>query len=49
MNWIRTYRCTADYRPYLHWLIEAESPCVARLALAQMLGIPYEQTEAQAE
>lgn len=49
MTWTRTYRCTADFRPYLHWLIEAESPCAARLALAKMLGIPYKQTEAQAK
>jgi len=48
MIWTRTYRCTADYRPFMHWLINAESPCVARLALAKMLGIPYEQTDAQA-
>ena len=47
MTCIRTYRCTADFRPYQQWLIDAESPCAARLALAQMLGIPYEQTEAQ--
>jgi len=48
MTWTRTYRCTADYHPYRQWIIEAESPCAARLALAKMLGIPYEQTEAQA-
>jgi hypothetical protein len=48
MNWIRTYKCTADFRPYLHWLIEAESPCSARMELVKLLGIPYEQTDAEA-
>lgn len=48
MNWTRTYKCTADFLPFRAWLINAESPCTARLALAKMLGIPYEQTEAQA-
>jgi DNA (cytosine-5)-methyltransferase 1 len=40
MTWVRTYKCTADFLPFRAWLIEAESPCAARLTLAQMLGYP---------
>jgi hypothetical protein len=47
MKWRRTYQCTADFRPFQHWQIEAESAEEARLILAQMLGINYEETEAK--
>ena len=46
MTWIRTYRCTADFKPFQQWFIEAESPCAARLELSRMLGIPFEETNA---
>ena len=46
MTWTQTYRVSADFRPYLYWLIEAESASEARLELARMIGVPYEQTEA---
>ena len=47
MNWLKTYRCEADFLPFRHWLIEAESESEARLQLVAMLGIPYEQTSAE--
>ena len=46
MTWKHTYRVSADFRPYLYWLIEAESASEARLELVRLIGIPYEQTEA---
>jgi len=48
MIWKRIYKCSADFRPYSYWLIEAESTCSARMELVKLLGIPYEQTDAQA-
>lgn len=46
MNWTQTYRVTADYLPFRVWLIEAESASEAKLELARLIGVPYEQTEA---
>lgn len=47
MSWKRTYKVTADFRPYLYWYIEAESESEARMELVRLIGVPYEQTEAR--
>lgn len=47
MNRLITYAVMADFRPYRRWIIQAESESEARLELVKLLGIPYEQTEAQ--
>ena len=41
-----TYTCTADFRPYQRWIIQAESESEARLKLVRLIGVPYEETEA---
>lgn len=46
MNRKRTYRVSADFRPYMYWEIEAESESEARLELVKLIGVPYEQTDA---
>ena len=46
MTWTQTYRVSADFRPYLYWLIQAETPTEARMELARLIGVPYEETEA---
>jgi hypothetical protein len=46
MNWTSTYAVECDFRPYLRWVVEAESESEARLMIVDMLGVPYEQTSA---
>lgn len=43
------YEVTADFRPYQSWIIEAESESEARLELARLIGVPYEETAASIE
>ena len=45
-NWTTVYLATADFMPYRTWLIRAEGVCAARLALAALLGIEYDFTNA---
>jgi hypothetical protein len=45
--WMMTYRVEHDFRPYLSWLIEAESESEARLILCAQMGFQYEHTEAR--
>jgi hypothetical protein len=44
-----TYAVECDFRPYQQWVVEAESESEARLMVAQMLGVPYEETDASIE
>ena len=46
-RWMMTYRIEHDFRPYLAWLIEAESESEARLILCRQMGFEYEHTEAR--
>lgn len=41
-----TYAIECDFRPYLRWVVEAESESEARLIIVEQLGVPYEQTSA---
>lgn len=45
-RWQLTYAVSADYLPFRHWLICAESESEARLKLVALLGVPYDQTSA---
>lgn len=45
-RWTTVYDTTADTHPFRHWLIRAEGACAARLALATLLGIDYDFTDA---
>ena len=45
-NWTTVYAATADFIPYRTWYIRAEGVATARLALAAMLGIEYDMTNA---
>lgn len=47
MTWTRMYRVEADYLPFRHWLIKAESESEARMALVAQIGVPYEETSAK--
>jgi hypothetical protein len=46
MNWTATYAVECDFRPYLQWIVEAESESEARMIVVNQLGVPYEQTSA---
>jgi len=43
---VLTYAVECDFRPYQQWIVEAESESEARLMVAQMLGVPFEETDA---
>jgi len=41
------YRVSADWRPFRHWKIEAESEIEARAYIAQMYDIPLDELDAR--
>jgi hypothetical protein len=41
------YRVSADWRPFRHWEIEAESEIEARAYISQMYDIPLEELDAR--
>jgi len=47
MNWKLTYRVTCDWLPFREWHVQAESESEARLEISRMLGVAYEETDAQ--
>jgi len=46
-KWNLTYAVQCDFRPFQKWIVEAESESEARLMVAQMLKVPYEETDAR--
>jgi len=44
-----TYKITCDWLPFREWYIQAESESEARLEISRMLGVSYEETDAQLE
>jgi hypothetical protein len=41
-----TYKVTHDWRPYRHWLVQAESEIEARMEVAAELGCELGELEA---
>jgi hypothetical protein len=41
-----TYAVECNFRPFQQWIVKAESQSEARLMVAQMLGVPFEETSA---
>jgi hypothetical protein len=42
-----TYKVTHDFRPYRHWLVQAESEIEARMEVAAELGCDLSELEAR--
>lgn len=42
-----TYKVTHDFRPYRHWLVQAESEIEARMEVAAELGCELGELEAR--
>jgi hypothetical protein len=49
MNWKLNYIVTVDWLPFREWHVQAESESEARLEISRMLGVAYEQMDAQLE
>jgi len=43
------YKVTTDWLPFREWHVLAESESEARLEISRMLGVSYEETDAQLE
>jgi len=41
------YKVTADWLPFREWYVQAESESEARLEISRMLGVAFEETDAQ--
>lgn len=42
-QWFLTYDVTADFKPYRHWMVQAEGETSARMQVSRETGIPVEE------
>jgi hypothetical protein len=45
-RWMRSYRVEHDFKPFWFIIVQAESQCMARLAVCQQFGFQYDHTDA---
>jgi hypothetical protein len=49
MTYKLNYNLTTDWLPFREWHVQAESESQARLEISRMLGVAYDETDAQLE